>query len=814
MSTSTDLLYLGFQPEDAAPLMLEEELDAIDQRLATSSNGHTIKRHIYQDVGVEDIPGLLERIRPSVFHVSCHGDDKGYLRLRHNGSFRDFPPEQLVERLKPAREHIRLVVLNACFSRPLRDALVEEGFTVIGTNDRVYSDRAGIFSSVLYSLIAEGLDLARAFDQAREVAMAGDSRRRVGYTLRTPAAVQPGALVLAPKPLVDPLRATGPIPTGIRPHQVVLHLDAYNGGHSVEEVKALLDDHREERKILRLADYMRRFGVARLTHGQHDHDWAGLAAATQALLEDALAFQPDDDERPVDYIISGSAPHPTFAHVGYALSSWRGRRQVVIHRERDGGVLQFVLGEGQSRRHGQRFFAPSPKLKLGALSRSKGQVALYLSAFGGEEPATVLRHMEAEGGDLAEIVSLLHTTQDPSSPGRVTKVTERDGPLIAEELIAANSDLARCYPNHGGVTLFVFGPDLLAFLAGRALNPRQQRAQRLKLAYYDGQSYHHAYTLPLPADRAPHVPQDADAKLRRRGVFDKIKRGVEALRGTLCRDDLTPPRAFFAGGARMPDRLLQQLQQLKLDVRPEGEVFELSVGRREMKIGEGICHALQGLDDETLERFGRLLTLHELAHQPQRLLGTNYQGVGRAGVVLEDIDYWADAFALLSATRWEVRDLGARGAREAGRILEANIRAHLEGMAAFDRMEQGDALARLPERRLRRYLLWSLQRARAERIHDPSALGALLGERLVVELAPLTGRLDPRGDKLVHPEQTEPQLFVALGGALLRAPSLPDNFSPARLVGLTRDLKLDALRDQLRYVVDEHAALLAAWEEA
>jgi hypothetical protein len=133
-------------------------------------------------------------------------------------------------------------------------------------------------------------------------------------------------------------------------------------------------------------------------------------------------------------------------------------------------------------------------------------------------------------------------------------------------------------------------------------------------------------------------------------------------------------------------------------------------------------------------------------------------------------------------------------------------------MAAFDRMEQGDALARLPERRLRRYLLWSLQRARAEQVHSPAALDTLLGERLVVELAPLAGRLDPQGDKLVHPEQGEPQLFVALGGVLLREPKLADNFVPARLVGLTRDLKLDALRDQLRFLVDQHAAVLTAWE--
>ena len=64
----------------------------------------------------------------------------------------------------------------------------------------------------------------------------------------------------------------------------------------------------------------------------------------------------------------------------------------------------------------------------------------------------------------------------------------------------------------------------------------------------------------------------------------------------------------------------------------------------------------------------------------------------------------------------------------------------------------------------------------------------------------------------MHPEQDDPQLFVALGGVLLRKPKLAESFVPARLVGLTRSLQLDALRDHLRAVVEEHAAVLTAWE--
>ena len=829
MSTSHSLsaperakvLMLGFQEASAASLQLGAENEAILVRLSESTNGHALTVVLREDVSVEDLPGLLETHKPRALHLSCHGDQDGYLELRDLKGFRKFEPEALVTVLKGASGSLKLIVLNACFSSRFAEALAREGFVVIGTKDRVPSDRAATFSGVFYGLLAEGATVRQALDEAQAATMLGDRRLDGIYKLRTPHGVQTEDLAMVTKPNASKAPSAEPSPPPrpiVLAHQIVLHLDAYDGGHSTEEVEALLDPHRKDRKVFRLSKQMRRLGVARLVHAQEVSDWDGLAEATQSFLDEALASTPDDGV-PVDYIISGVAPHPTFAHVGYVLSSWRGRRQIVIHRDhRDGSVVQFTLGDGPAA-PGPNFFAPNvKKLGVGVCSRSDGSVGLYLGAMGGALPTTVEGYFKEHNLSLAEVVELIHTRPDEKTPGRVTPLGSDDGPRVAAELSSANTSLANSYPNHSGVTLFVNGPGFLGFLAARALNPRQQKAQSITLTHYKHPGYVPAYTLPLAESRPPHVPQDPDAKLRRRSVFDAIKRGIVALQRSLSRDDLRVPKGLLVGQPALADKLCKELSRLELGEKPQGEVFELSSGRREMKLGDGLLHALQALSDPDLERFGRLLTLHELAHPRQGLFGTNYQGVGRAGFVLEDIDFWADSFSVHSATAWEARDLGARGERALGHLLAENIRVHLLAMAAFDRMEQGDTLARLPERRLRRYLLWSLQRARAGRVHNAEALDQMFEHRLVVELAPLAGRLDPRGDKLVvheqdDPQRLDPQLFVALGGVLIRKPKLAESFVPLRLVGLTRGLLLDELRDHLLVVIDEHPGVLAAWEE-
>ncbi len=805
------VLYLGFQPEDADDLGIDAELDAIQSRLAHASGSNDLELIQRQDVDVEDLPTLLAQIQPEVLHIASHGQDGGRLFLRSRGRYRAIDPVDVQTILAGASPQLRLVVLNACYSEPLATALSAQGRFAIGSTRRVPSENASSFAGVLYGLIAEGKDLKMAHSEAMAAAMADDRALRGVFKIREPEGARAEELVLAPRLAVATALEAAPPPQRVKPNQLLLLLDVYAGAVSLDELESWMDDHRELRVKLRLSEFMARLGVEPLSALTTEVDWAGLSEATQALLDAAAAALPDDG-RPVDYTIGGNAPHPVFAHVGYALSAWAGRRQTLLHRNKEDGTwVRIDLGEGQPV-SGPRYFQRRPGLERGRGSPSNGQLGLYLSAFGGEVPTSVAEFFNRNQRNLGEVLGLLHTTQDPNRGDRVTPLTRETGASAAAELQRASTEIALAWPKHSGLVLFVNGPDILAFLAARALNPNQAGG-RLGLAWYNRPqgAYQLAYELPLDVRRPPYVPQDADAVLQRRRVYDAIVSGLEDLQRSITHEDILLPLGLNVGGEALAPWVCRVLPELRAGREPEGQVFELDVPQRAVRIGEGLLHALRALPEEDLRRFGRLLILHELLHQPQRLVGTTYQGIGRAGVVLEDLDYHADAFALLTATRWEIRDQGARGERQAGPLLRAYLRTHLEALAAFDRMEQGEPLRRLPERRLRRYLLWSLQAARAMTVSQPAQVVALLERRLLVELAPSRGRLDPRGDKLVLSGDADTQIFVALGGALVREARLAANFEPHQLIEQARKLELDALREALRFVVDRNLDTLAPW---
>lgn len=212
-----------------------------------------------------------------------------------------------------------------------------------------------------------------------------------------------------------------------------------------------------------------------------------------------------------------------------------------------------------------------------------------------------------------------------------------------------------------------------------------------------------------------------------------------------------------------------------------------------------------------VRRAAKLFILHELHHVEQRLNTGTYYEIGRAGVVLEAVDYHADAFALATLIDHEVARRGDSGVEARPAIATACVEAHLRTLEAFDRAEQGDTIERLAERRLRRYLVWHLQRLRMRTLHaDAWSPGLALGAQLTVELAPLAGRLDARYDKLVDGPTSDTALFIALRGNLARV-ERSAGYDPAALVAAVRRYDWRAIEAPLAAALVMHRELLGAW---
>jgi len=125
-------------------------------------------------------------------------------------------------------------------------------------------------------------------------------------------------------------------------------------------------------------------------------------------------------------------------------------------------------------------------------------------------------------------------------------------------------------------------------------------------------------------------------------------------------------------------------------------------------------------------------------------------------------------------------------------------------------MESGDRMEELLERRLRRYLIWALQHARAKTLRPDTGIWKVLGERLIVELAPIRGRFDNVHDKVVVEALPDTEMFVVWGKRLMRLQRRPA-FDPAALVDVVRTFDQRLLRTRMEYVAEEERAVLTPW---
>ncbi|PTL82522.1 SAVED domain-containing protein [Vitiosangium sp. GDMCC 1.1324] len=135
----------------------------------------------------------------------------------------------------------------------------------------------------------------------------------------------------------------------------------------------------------------------------------------------------------------------------------------------------------------------------------------------------------------------------------------------------------------------------------------------------------------------------------------------------------------------------------------------------------------------------RLLLVHEAYHVQQRgLTSYSYSGSGRTGWVLEAVDYDADVVSVEVALAWR-RSHRAATAQPPSHALANIIWNALESVRVF---EPERPIQTLPERRLRRYLIWLFHACRfstaALAREEQPAL-----ERVFIEVAGLPTFPDP-----------------------------------------------------------------------
>lgn len=519
-------------------------------------------------------------------------------------------------------------------------------------------------------------------------------------------------------------------------------------------------------------------------------DWETCADAVVRMIDKTRAEIPVDGQ-PVHFYVVGRAALPIFAHVGALLSKWT---TVTILNQRQDGAWDNLPLQAAAAPSGDKFFTVHG---LGEPSEATGRVAVFVSTAYAAPRDAIKAFFSSRGEPLAGIVEIVTAGKG------VTLLDEAHAASVLHELTDAFAGIREAYPSTTRVALFIGGPASLAFIAGRAVNPNV--LSDVWVPNYVAPSYHFALIVPWKARARAEVSRDAEHELARMKALRPMLKEIELLRRTLTVEHLPP---FLSLPTRT--RFLEQLQMIAIAPEPEGDAFSLSIGERSMAFGRGLLDALLPVSDEHRLRIGQSIFLHEVFHFHQNLQSSTYAGVGRAGFALEEVDYWADVVALGTLVTWEISRTGERGKEEARSILLSHLGAALAGIEAFDHAEQGARLERLAERRLRRYLIWRLQQARAKTLRSAEQIWEIFGERLIVELAPLDSYLDDRGDKLVRSANPATELFIVLQSKLVRIPR-GSSFDPGLLIDAVRAFDGAALERVMAMVRDQNHDVLTPW---
>jgi hypothetical protein len=568
--------------------------------------------------------------------------------------------------------------------------------------------------------------------------------------------------------------------------QILIVVDV-QGAVDAGELEALLPDQRDERRIFSLCRDGDAPAVVRQGPEAQPIDWLRLGRAVEAV---ARKVREASVGRVLELYVGGQGPLPVFTHLGHAISKFNGA-QTIIARRRAGAPLELfpLTGAGDA-----PHLLVAGKLPAGP-SRASGQVAVYVDVQQRADDAKFRSAIERASDKLADVVELV--------PREPLDVAPENVAGLAAELDPKLSRLPSLFP-HCSLGVFVGGPTPLAFAVGRALNPTVVPSAML---YDHGAGrYEPVYGLPFADRSEPALPTDEASTAARAAVKDVLRAAVEVLPSEIDEADLA---------GLLPEdeqrQFLQRLEELRYVDAAQPEL-SLSIAHGTFSFGEDLLEALRNGEAALQGRFAKLLLLHELFHEHQGIRSTNYRDVGRAGVVLEAIDFAADVFALRVAIRGALRRLEASAPSTDLVRLEVTrwLDAVLYGIQVFDRWQHGPRIAELADRRLRRYLTWYLQRVRGETVTSAADVPMLLDPAVTVELAPLSARIDRRYDRQVIDAIPQTELFASVGGRLIRHAKNP-SFDPGALVEAVRVHDADAVKAAMRYVIGENLPTLAPW---
>jgi len=173
MSKTTKILFLAANPVDTAPIRIDEEIRAIDEKIQLAEFRELFDVSYHLAVRVGDLQPLLMRHNPNIVHFSGHGAKTHEILLESpTGKGRRVPVAAIGGLFAILNAGLQCVVLNACYTNRQAVEIAKHVPCVIGVSKQLGDKAAVAFAASFYLALGFGKSIKVAFDLGRnQIAM-------------------------------------------------------------------------------------------------------------------------------------------------------------------------------------------------------------------------------------------------------------------------------------------------------------------------------------------------------------------------------------------------------------------------------------------------------------------------------------------------------------------------------------------------------------------------------------------------------------------------------------------------------------------
>lgn len=168
MIEKTKILFLSANPWTTSRILVDEEAREIFERIQEGPYRDRFELHKHVATRPIDLQRLLLLYQPHIVHFSGHGS-KGQKLILGGAAGRGKTVDQrgLAQVFALYNKHIRLVLLNACFTRAQARSISQVVDYSVGTGKGI-GDKAGVaFAGAFYRALGFGRSIREAFESAK-----------------------------------------------------------------------------------------------------------------------------------------------------------------------------------------------------------------------------------------------------------------------------------------------------------------------------------------------------------------------------------------------------------------------------------------------------------------------------------------------------------------------------------------------------------------------------------------------------------------------------------------------------------------------